>query len=702
MTRGRPRVNPNANTNENDSGEPQNRANHLEALLQGLERVARVAIETEQRRAREVDPFFEVYHSFTSLRPPTFDGTGDFSTAENWVANIKDKFQILRAPEEYKVELATQLLEGHARFWWQEVKRGLDETTGPVGWVEFEGHFERRYMDVMSREALRQRFTNLKQGSGSAVEYNSKFENLMKYAPDIIRDEFRLRQQYLSGLNPRFAQMIDIPSINRLPELMLRATTTESYDTRINQSGESRNVRPRVEGNPRPPLPRENHRDTRIDNRYNQRVMCNHCGRSHPSDQCNTFYGLCYRCHKPGHLARDCPSSSPQGNVNPNRVPVGGYVRPSAPNTNIAGQPPLARGLGNFNNNRNANQSGGRVGVHAHHCTCNCGTEGENIEEVPEGGEVATELMAGTLELSGHPIFVLIDTGCSHSVLSKKWIDKYNIQTQDTGKTLHVNTPALQYTTPELRCIGLALRIAGREFPINPIVSETGLYDLMLGLEWLTKHGVTVDCPRRKMIIKRTGLPELTIRLQKQGDRCPTISALQAKRLIENGCSAFIVSIMQHSTDTTEISTVPIVTEYADVFPEELPGMPPDREIKFRIDLDPDTRPISKAPYRMAPAELKELKSQLEELLKLGFIRPSTSPWGAPVLFVRKKDGSMRLCIDYRELNKVTIKNRYPLPRIDDLFDQLQGATTYSKIDLRSGFKVNQEVLPKERRFQEI
>nr|GFA10493.1 transposon Ty3-G Gag-Pol polyprotein [Tanacetum cinerariifolium] len=118
----------------------------------------------------------------------------------------------------------------------------------------------------------------------------------------------------------------------------------------------------------------------------------------------------------------------------------------------------------------------------------------------------------------------------------------------------------------------------------------------------------------------------------------------------------------------------------------ELPGIPPVREVEFNIELIPGAEPISKAPYRMAPVELKELKDQLQELLERGFIRPSVSPWGAPVLFVKKKDGSMRLCIDYRELNKITIRNRYPLPRIDDLFDQLQGAMHFSKIDLRVAF----------------
>ncbi|KAA0048090.1 hypothetical protein E6C27_scaffold385G001650 [Cucumis melo var. makuwa] len=134
------------------------------------------------------------------------------------------------------------------------------------------------------------------------------------------------------------------------------------------------------------------------------------------------------------------------------------------------------------------------------------------------------------------------------------------------------------------------------------------------------------------------------------------------------------------------LSSEPVVRDYPDVFPEKLSGLPPQREIEFAIELEPGTVPISRAPYRMAPVELKELKVQLQELLDKGFIRPSVSPWGAPVLFVKKKDGSMRLCIDYRKLNKVTVKNKYPLPRIDDLFDQLQGATVFFKIDLRSGY----------------
>jgi hypothetical protein len=141
-----------------------------------------------------------------------------------------------------------------------------------------------------------------------------------------------------------------------------------------------------------------------------------------------------------------------------------------------------------------------------------------------------------------------------------------------------------------------------------------------------------------------------------------------------------------------------VVRDFPDVFPEELPGMPPDREVEFVIDLLPGTAPISKRPYRMSVEELKELKKQLTELQEAGYIRPSSSSWGATVLFIQKKDGSQRMCVDYRSLNDVTVKNKYPLPRIEDLFDQMRGARVFSKIDLRPGYhqmKIRLSEIPK-------
>nr|GEZ45414.1 putative reverse transcriptase domain-containing protein [Tanacetum cinerariifolium] len=143
---------------------------------------------------------------------------------------------------------------------------------------------------------------------------------------------------------------------------------------------------------------------------------------------------------------------------------------------------------------------------------------------------------------------------------------------------------------------------------------------------------------------------------------------------------------MKKKSDEKRLEDIPVVRELPDFFPEDLPGLPPIRQVEFQIDLIPGAAKVARAPYILAPSEMQDLSDQLQELADRGFIRPSTSYWGAPILFVKKKDGCFRMCINYRELNKLTIKNRYPLPTIDDLFDQLQGLSVYSKIDLRSGY----------------
>ncbi|GJT49804.1 putative reverse transcriptase domain-containing protein [Tanacetum coccineum] len=184
--------------------------------------------------------------------------------------------------------------------------------------------------------------------------------------------------------------------------------------------------------------------------------------------------------------------------------------------------------------------------------------------------------------------------------------------------------------------------------------------------------------------------------------RLTVISCSKAQEYMAKGCQVFLAQIStkkeEDKSEGKQIKDVPIVRDFPEVFPEDLPGLPPARPVEFQIDLILGAAPVARAPYRLAPSKMKELSEQLQELSDKGFIRPSSSPWGAPVLFVKKKDGSFRMCIDYRELNKLTVKNRYPLPRIDDLFDQLQGSSIYSKIDLRSGYhqlRVREQDIPK-------
>ncbi|XP_070032056.1 uncharacterized protein [Nicotiana tomentosiformis] len=196
--------------------------------------------------------------------------------------------------------------------------------------------------------------------------------------------------------------------------------------------------------------------------------------------------------------------------------------------------------------------------------------------------------------------------------------------------------------------------VEGRDTLADLIVLDMIDFDMLMGMDWLSSCYAIVDC-----------------------------HAKIAQRILKKGCLGLLAIVNDTRKETVSIENVPVVREFSDVFPKDLPGLPLVREIDFGIDLPPYTQPILIPPYRMEPAELRELKQQLQDLLDKVFIRPSVSPWGAPVLFVKKKDGSLRMCIDYRQLNKITIRNKYHLPCIDDMFDQLQGVSHFSKIDLR-------------------
>nr|GFB66345.1 putative reverse transcriptase domain-containing protein [Tanacetum cinerariifolium] len=249
------------------------------------------------------------------------------------------------------------------------------------------------------------------------------------------------------------------------------------------------------------------------------------------------------------------------------------------------------------------------------------------------------------------------------------------------------------------------LNFLNHPFNIDLLPVELGSFDVIVGMDWLSKYDVVIACVK-KLVRIPFGNETLTICGERSNERNESrlnnISCSKAQEYMSKGCHVFLANITstkdEDKSKAKRQEDVPVVREFPEVFPEDLLGIPPTRQVEFRIDLVPSAAPVARAPYRLAPFEMKELADQLQELTDKGFIRPSSSPWGAPVLFVKKKDGSFQMCIDYRELNKLMVKNRYPLPRIDDLFDQLQGSSVYSKIDLRSGYhqlRVREEDIPK-------
>nr|GEY91942.1 putative reverse transcriptase domain-containing protein [Tanacetum cinerariifolium] len=258
----------------------------------------------------------------------------------------------------------------------------------------------------------------------------------------------------------------------------------------------------------------------------------------------------------------------------------------------------------------------------------------------------------------GHAVFVLFDTGTTHSVISFVFASRVTTTPTLLNHVLCISKPMQDSVRITHVYRNLPLQFDDKIRAINALLLDKCEFDIILGMDWLTEHHATIDYRSYRVIFGDIHAPEFIYHGSIPGKSMQIIFTLYARTLLSHGCEGFLATIHDTTSDVPSIHDQPIVSEFQDVFPDELLGIPPVREVEFSIELISGAEPISKAPYRMAPIELKELKDQLQELLERGFIRSSVSPWGAPVLFVKKKDGSMRLCIDYRELNKITIYHK--------------------------------------------
>ncbi|WVZ81083.1 hypothetical protein U9M48_028505 [Paspalum notatum var. saurae] len=292
-----------------------------------------------------------------------------------------------------------------------------------------------------------------------------------------------------------------------------------------------------------------------------------------------------------------------------------------------------------------------------------------HVDQIPEGEPV----LASTFLVNEHPTVVLFDSGATHTLISRSYATKHGYHIDNMKTKYNITAPGSPIDTNQI-VRNLRLCIGTEDFYVDPIVLPNQGIDIILGMDWMKEHNVLLDITSRTVQMKsrRSGkIMHIHLPIHKQ------------------------LSHTVNATEAQPIKKIPVVSDFPDVFSEELPGLPPDRDVEFAIEFVPGTVPVSRRPYRMAPDELKELKEQLDK----GFIRPSSSPWGCLALFVEKKDqGGKRLCVDYRPLNAVTVKNKYPLPHIDTLFDQLAGAKVFSKVDLRSGYyqiKIREEDIPK-------
>ncbi|GJT65769.1 putative reverse transcriptase domain-containing protein [Tanacetum coccineum] len=518
---------------------------------------------------------------------------------------------VLGCGDKFKARLATYKMEGDAHSWWRAYKqaKGGDAFVATLSWNDFCDIFFLQYFPYSEKEKCEREYKSIRQlPEETSTDFMKRFLRLAGFLGAKAGTQEEQAKHFKWGLNDfvldrilntEFTDVAQVANAARNIEIFRDRSKNEGNNKRDRDGhrirpsetpsqGSSQRVYDRRDSDRRGNSDRygnndkygNNDRHGNSDRHGNNRQRswrdrdqqvrgqqygrsygsssqqgnsnqasiptCNQCGKRHPGDTCYKATGACFICGQGGHLAKDCGKNRGVSNT------------------------------GNGNNRQHTTR--GRVSALTTNQAAN-----------------APGTVSGTLYMYDRDVFVLFDTGATHSVVSLAFSKHIKVPSTLLDYALSISTPMKN--------------------------------NVVIGHEYR-------DCPLR-----------------------------------------FDDKIRSANLLPLEMSDFNIIF-----------GLLPEREVEFTIELIPGAQPISKAPYIMAPVELKELKDQLQELLERGFIRPSVSPWGAPVLFVKKKDGSMRLCIDYRELNRITVRNKYPLPRIDDLFDQLQGAKFFLKIDLRSGY----------------
>nr|GEW68726.1 putative reverse transcriptase domain-containing protein [Tanacetum cinerariifolium] len=296
-----------------------------------------------------------------------------------------------------------------------------------------------------------------------------------------------------------------------------------------------------------------------------------------------------------------------------------------------------------------------------------------------------TNVVICTFLLNNRYATVLFDSGSDKSFANTSFSHLIDIDPVRLDTSYKVELADRRVASTNIVLKGCTINLVGHLFKIDLMPIELGTFDVIIGMDWLVEQDAVIVYGKKVVHVPYKN-KTLVIEGDRGASRLKVISCIKARKFIKRGSHLFVAHVTEKEPQEKRIEDVPVIQDFPEVFPDDLSGLPPPWQVEFQIDLVPGATPVACAPCRLAPSEMKELAKQLQELSEKGFIRPSSSPWGAPALFVKKKDGSFRMCIDYRELNKLTVKNRYPLPRIDDLFDQLQGSSVYSKIDLRTGY----------------
>ncbi|XP_071939216.1 uncharacterized protein [Coffea arabica] len=610
-----------------------------------------------QQPGGQLDTEDRALERFLKFGPPKFQGGPEPEIAEGWWERISDIFATLDYTETRKVTFASFQFEEAARSWWNLIKDKWDRDRTPSTWANFTREFNAKFLPPLVQEKREDDFIKCKQGAMSVAEYETNFTKLARYAPDLIATEQRRIRRFVQGLNVEIQEGLATAQINTYSDAVEKAQRFEtaraqsrSFFARkrnapsgsrdpistsapspkmgrgtgvVNIPSASRGALARGAGARDPGArgsgvrggqsgrgpPRSAPQGVQVST---PQITCGYCGKAnHTANECWRKEGKCLRCGSAEHQIANYPKISEnggsQGGATSSRQTASGGSRPKVPARVYAldSQPALD----------------------------------------------PSEVVEGTVPIFHRLAKVLIDPGATHSFVNPAFMCGIDVKPVRLPYDLEVRTP----TGNKSMLTSLVYKecefwVGERKMLVDLVSLDLKGYDVIIGMDFLSYHHAKLDC--RAKVVEFYIPGEATLKLDVRGKLASSalISGIRARKMLHKGAQGFLAFLINAPSDQVKLEDVPIVQDFPDVFPEELTSLPPEREIEFKIDLVPGVAPISKTPYRMAPAELKELKIQLQDLLERGSVVYSK---------LDLRQGYYQLRIKKEDIPKTAFNSRY-------------------------------------------
>ncbi|CAA0831732.1 Unknown protein, partial [Striga hermonthica] len=537
---------------------------------------------------------------FQRMNAPTFTGTENPTAVLEWMKELDKIFVVLPLPDRQRVSLAAYQMKEDASDWWIELwARKPEAELHALTWEQMKTMVRNKFLPQSFWDRMEHEFYSLQQGSSSVDEYIRTFTRMCLFAGDAVNTDAKKARKFLKGLNQRIRELVGSHGPISYADTVSRAQEVESCLIPPIST-----VPPGSSSGKRKSNFKNKNKGKKVsfdrrDDRPSPGQACQKCGRSH-SGECLASQRTCFNCNRPGHYANVCREPKRQQQQQPPYPQQQQLPPPPPPHQQHQQQqqpPPFQQ------------RAGGQARVYTL----------TNDEAARNAGTTS-----GMLSISHVPVFALCDTGATHSFIACRCLEALSVSTVHACDPLEVSLASGKVIISDSVVRNLPICIGGRVLEADVYVSDMRDFDVILGMDWLTRYRADIRCQEREVTLYPVS-DQLVVFFGVSSRTVPrVISSMQAMKSLSKGsCQGYLVSMVSDVIDERVPERVSIVCEYLDVFPDDLPGGPPDRQVEFTIDLIPGAGPVSKAPYRMAPKELQELKAQIQELLKLGFIRPS-------------------------------------------------------------------------------